>query len=741
MCGGVALAAQSLGYMLKELTSDEWESVRKSNIWNVSASEYTDSVLSSLRLTYSYMPSHLKLCFAYCAIFPKGYKMVKDDLIHHWNSLGFIEETDIFSTEQLGEKYISQLLRLSFLEHPRLHNSATVVHHEDFTHLTMHDLVLDLARLVLVDEFIMGVSERRNSGRRSCRYALFNDCSNKLESYTDYPAKIRALRFVDCGRIELHEDAFSSAKYLRVLDLSECLIQRLPDSIGQLKQLRYLNAPRVQHHIIPNCIAKLFKLIYLSLCGSSALMALPDSIGHMEGLIYLDLSGCSGLEKLPESFSKLKQLVHLDLSNCSNVTGVSESLQTLTNLEYLNLSYCWNISVLPGSLGSFKKLKYLNLSGCEEIKEFPRSFGNLKNLMHLDLSHCFQVKVIPEVLGSLTELQYLNLSQCGCIGGNKIGEALGNLTKLQCLYLSGFMDTICDESTSFTSLVSTKTFLESISTLSILKHLDLSCNDGLFYLPECIGNLRKLCTLDHSDCPSLSSVPESIIQMDSLKIYAKNCNCFVQGLNKSLTMLPELEVRIDELKGSNLALFQAVNVTKLTLYGFENVKSVEEVQHIKLVGKQGLKELNFEWQYPYRVLEDNEVLGSLMPPRTLETLKLNGYNSAIFPDWLMGIAPYNFPNLVSIYLDKLDNCISLPPLGQLLSLKKLVLGQMKSLLKIEDFCGGVVAFPCLDYFSLYNMPNLRVWKTTCSYSGGGVSRYMFPCLRILEIGSCPKLRL
>ena len=128
MCGGVALAAQSLGYMLAELTSDEWESVRKSNIWNVSASEYTDSVLSSLRLTYSYMPSHLKLCFAYCAIFPKGHKMVKDDLIHQWNSLGFIEETDIFSTEQLGERYISQLLGFSFLEYSRLHNSVSLLH-------------------------------------------------------------------------------------------------------------------------------------------------------------------------------------------------------------------------------------------------------------------------------------------------------------------------------------------------------------------------------------------------------------------------------------------------------------------------------------------------------------------------------------------------------------------------------------------------------------------------------------
>ncbi|RLM60709.1 hypothetical protein C2845_PM14G04880 [Panicum miliaceum] len=64
MCGGMALAAQSLGYMLKKLTSDEWESVRK-------------------------------------------------------------KETNIFSTEQLGEKYISQLLGLSFLEHSRLHNSAS----------------------------------------------------------------------------------------------------------------------------------------------------------------------------------------------------------------------------------------------------------------------------------------------------------------------------------------------------------------------------------------------------------------------------------------------------------------------------------------------------------------------------------------------------------------------------------------------------------------------------------------
>jgi hypothetical protein len=122
-CGGVALAAKVIGHMLRTFTSDEWESVRKSNIWNLSTSQETHPVLSSLRLTYSYMPSPLRLCFAYCAIFPKGHNMVKDDLIHQWISLGFIETTHVLTTRQLGEKYITQLIGLSFLE-----NSVSFIH-------------------------------------------------------------------------------------------------------------------------------------------------------------------------------------------------------------------------------------------------------------------------------------------------------------------------------------------------------------------------------------------------------------------------------------------------------------------------------------------------------------------------------------------------------------------------------------------------------------------------------------
>lgn len=147
-CAGVALAAKSLGYTLRSMKYGQWELVRDSNIWDASSLKDTSStqVLASLKLTYSVMPSYLKLCFAYCSIFPKGQKILKDDLIHQWVSLGF-------STWELGERYISQLLGLSFLEY--LKPSSTVeLYDEDIRLLTMHDLVHDLARSVMDDEII-----------------------------------------------------------------------------------------------------------------------------------------------------------------------------------------------------------------------------------------------------------------------------------------------------------------------------------------------------------------------------------------------------------------------------------------------------------------------------------------------------------------------------------------------------------------------------------------------------------
>ncbi|OEL14677.1 putative disease resistance protein RGA1 [Dichanthelium oligosanthes] len=113
-CAGVALAAQSLGFTLRSMNLNQWMKVNDSNIWSEPVSNH---VHASLKLSYSYMSDEcLKKCFAYCAIFPKGHKIVKDDLIYQWISLDFIKPKKLLSIMEICEKYIVQLLGLSFFQ-------------------------------------------------------------------------------------------------------------------------------------------------------------------------------------------------------------------------------------------------------------------------------------------------------------------------------------------------------------------------------------------------------------------------------------------------------------------------------------------------------------------------------------------------------------------------------------------------------------------------------------------------
>ncbi|XBJ21208.1 hypothetical protein VPH35_011898 [Triticum aestivum] len=688
-CGGVALAAKALGHTLKSMKEyGQWEKVRDSNIWTASSLSDTSSteVLPSLKLSYCVMPSHLKLCFAYCSIFPKGYKILKDDLIHQWVSLGY-------STWELAEKCISQLLGLCFFE--QLKSSPTVeLYDSDIILLTMHDLVHDLARSVMDDE-ILFVGKSTNAAESCYHYALLDDCSKPLGLDL---SKIRALRFMDCDKYELHDAAFSSAKSLRVLDLSECAIYTLADCIGELKQLRYLNAPTVQDAKIPDSLTKLSKLIYLNLHGSPTIKALPESIGEIEGLMYLDLSSCSSIKKLPESFRRLQKLAHLDLSNCSSVEGISVFLESFTQLESLNLSYCPNIGdipevlsglsklqylnlsnssylechkeaeflgalrkleylnlssrecglkKLPESFGGFSQLRYLNLSGWRDIQ--ARLFGSLKNLLHLDLSGCHMVGGVHEALVGLTSLQHLNLQD------TQLSLLPDDLTKLRYLNLSRLrkMDAV-----NFLSAETWDILINQICriNLSELEHLDLSGNFHMKRIPESICSLTKLHTLNLSDCTYLAKIPESICTAGSLKfLYLKNCYSLyeIPQLGSSAISLPHFVVHAAaDGSSSNLVLLKPTDPFQLEITELENVKSAQEAHSIKLMEKQSIRKLKLEWTRGVeRFVDDKMLLEKLVPPSTLSELEICGYKSVIFPGWVVG----QLPNLDSLVLRDMAN--------------------------------------------------------------------------------------
>ncbi|XP_045085976.1 uncharacterized protein [Aegilops tauschii subsp. strangulata] len=481
-CGGVALAAQSLGYMLGYMTYDEWKSVRDSHVWHLSSLEdpslTTHEVLASLRLSYSHMHKFLQFCFSYCGIFPKGHIIVKHDLIHQWIALQFPGPSKTFDSMQLCEQYITQLLGMSFLQY-----SVTPLDYarqdKVGTFFTMHDLVHELARAMLANI----VNENDNFAGRNCQYAIFADPSKQLKSFVGLPQEVIALLIPDHAKIELHDGAISPAKRLVIiLDLSGCIIEELPDFIGQMKHLRYIHAPRIRYRIIPNWITELSKLNYLNL-RYSEIEALPDSIGDLKGLMHLDLSGCARICQLPASFGELKKLVHLDLSHCC--MSIPEDLSGFTKLQHLNLSVknaqaAKPIRELPKVIGNLINLRYLNLSRCmhvmapseEEIDRLLGSISTLFNLEHLDMSENSQISSLPESIGNLKKLHTLDL--LGCDDIERLPKSMAKMECLKVLNLNGPASSLEESALSQLNVASLPHFVvsrgEYHSNLFLLRH-------------------------------------------------------------------------------------------------------------------------------------------------------------------------------------------------------------------------------------------------------------------------------
>jgi hypothetical protein len=92
-CGGLPLLARSLGFLLSQNKSTEaWEDVRDREITlGITEDHESPEALERLMLSYYYMPFKVKLCFTYCAVFPKGFTIPRDHLIQQWRALEYIQ--------------------------------------------------------------------------------------------------------------------------------------------------------------------------------------------------------------------------------------------------------------------------------------------------------------------------------------------------------------------------------------------------------------------------------------------------------------------------------------------------------------------------------------------------------------------------------------------------------------------------------------------------------------------------
>jgi len=247
-CNGLPLALKAIGCLLRTKSSiSDWKKILESDIWEL-PKEHSE-IIPALFLSYRYLPSHLKMCFAYCALFPKDYEFVKEELILLWMAQNFLQSPEqIRHPEEVGEEYFNDLLSRSFFQ-----QSSFV------GHFVIHDLLNDLAKYVSMDFcFRLKFDKGRCIPKTTRHFSFeFRDVKSfdgieslgdakRLRSFLPISQTLRHLKIsIDDFlswiqfdpqwdfKISMH-DLFSKMKFLRVLSFSGFRHLEVPDSIGDL---------------------------------------------------------------------------------------------------------------------------------------------------------------------------------------------------------------------------------------------------------------------------------------------------------------------------------------------------------------------------------------------------------------------------------------------------------------------------------------------------------------------------
>lgn len=336
-CAYVPLAIRVVGSLLQGQGESRWRYFKNTGLANIKLDEI-NSIMAVLKISYYYLPFHLKSCFSFCAIFPKDTRISKETLISLWMALGFIlPEGESF--EDAGEKYFMDLLQRCFFQDVERAVWGEIIS------CKMHDLIHDVAKEVAGSEIsIAGCFDEK---ARHLNFDNYDIAKNSAHNLT-HMKRLRTIfqRFASPDDLKL----LQKFRYLRVLKLRNMSLKKLPSRVGELVHLRYLH-----------------------LSDNSYLSELPESITQLYNLQTLNLRDCVKLNELPRELSKLVNLRHLDIQGCYGLTHMPQGMRCMTSLHKLtrfvlcgrrSSSWSWGSS----DVGGLRDLKELNnLNGSMEI--------------------------------------------------------------------------------------------------------------------------------------------------------------------------------------------------------------------------------------------------------------------------------------------------------------------------------------------------------------------------------------
>ncbi|KDO38875.1 hypothetical protein CISIN_1g048798mg, partial [Citrus sinensis] len=514
-CKGLPLAAKTIGSLMRsKQTEEEWKRILNSDLWKVE--EIEKDVLSSLLLSYNDLPSRVKRCFSYCAVFPKDYDIEKDKLITLWMAQGFLSVEEDEEMETIGEEYFSILASRSFFQEFKKSYDNRIIE------CKMHDMVHDFARFVSQNEcFSMAINgseepNATNSLDEKVRHLMLIFSKAALLPVSTLRVKrMRTLLINDSGSLngEILEELFRELTSLRALDFG-----------GSFHSTPLLTAE------VPRNIEKLVHLRYLNL-SFQKIVKLPETLCELYNLEKFDISCCLYLRELPEGIGKLINMKHLRNRSTSSTKACRlESLKKLEHLQVCGIRRLGDVS----DVGEAKRLeldkkKYLFSLTLEFDKKEEEDGERRKNeddqlllealrspldLKELEIGLYRGNTVFPSWMTSLTNLKSLKLSFCeNC----EQLPPLGKLPSLEQLFIS-YMSSVKRVGDEFLGV-------EIIIAFPKLKSLSI---DGLMELEEWdygitrtgntfINIMPRLSSLAINYCPKIKALPDHFHQTTTLK--------------------------------------------------------------------------------------------------------------------------------------------------------------------------------------------------------------------------------
>lgn len=158
----------------------------------------------------------------------------------------------------------------------------------------------------------------------------------------------------------------------------------LPDfytqkNIGQFQSLKRL---RLKCDEFLPSICKLHQLEDLYLYDSENLRSLPDEIGNLKNLKFLNLRQ-SGIEMLPQSVGKLQNLETLNLDCTHNLQSLPEEIGMLRGLQnlFLNTPAAHGADKIPSTIFSLRNLERLHLNWAFHNAEGGDNYNMLYRLV------------------------------------------------------------------------------------------------------------------------------------------------------------------------------------------------------------------------------------------------------------------------------------------------------------------------------------------------------------------------